>query len=243
MRTLRRLRLSWYWPGMTSDIRRSIKTCEICQAAKYGGLRNRLPQGPLWVGRPWQKVAVDLVGPLPLTPQNNKWILVYTDHFTRWHDALPLPDATAPVVADALDSFVFCYFGLPEELHSDRGTQFESDLMTELCTLWRISKTQTSPYHPQSNGVVERGNRALGDSLRALLFSEGMDQDNWDSLLPQIMRAFRAVPHSRTEETPNYLMFGRECRLPDQLVPGSHYMPFSTHSNYALKLATRLDSL
>ena len=49
MRTLRRLRLSWYWPGMTSDIRRSIKTCEICQAAKYGGLRNRLPQGPLWV--------------------------------------------------------------------------------------------------------------------------------------------------------------------------------------------------
>ena len=83
MRTLRRLRLSWYWPGMTSDIRRSIKTCEICQAAKYGGLRNRLPQGHLWVGRPWQKVAVDLVGPLPLTPQNNKWILVYTDHFTR----------------------------------------------------------------------------------------------------------------------------------------------------------------
>ena len=57
------------------------------------------------------------------------------------------------------------------------------------------------------------------------------------------MKAFRGIPHSRTEETPNYLMFGRECRLPDQLVPGSHYMPFSTHSNYALKLATRLDSL
>ena len=90
---------------------------------------------------------------------------MYTDHFTHWHDALPLPDATAPVVADALDSRVFCYFRLPEELHSDRGIQFESDLMTELCTLWRISKTRTSPYHPQSNGVVERGNRALGDSL------------------------------------------------------------------------------
>ena len=83
-----------------------------------------------------------------------------TDHFTRCHDALPLSDAAGSVVVDALDNRVFCYFGFPEELHSDKGTQFKSDLMTKLCTLWRISKTQTSPYQTQSNGVVERGNRA-----------------------------------------------------------------------------------
>jgi len=66
-RTLRRLRLTWFWPGMTADVRRLVKSCEICQRAKTGGLRPSSQTNPLWVGRPWQKVAIDLVGPLPLT--------------------------------------------------------------------------------------------------------------------------------------------------------------------------------
>jgi hypothetical protein len=107
MRTLRRLRLTWYWPGMTSDVRRLVRSCEICQRAKSGGLRPSSRQGPLWVGRPWQKVAIDLVGPMPVTARGNRWILVLSDHFTRWQDALALPDATAPIVAEALDSRVF----------------------------------------------------------------------------------------------------------------------------------------
>ena len=91
--------------------------------------------------------------------------------------------------------------------------------------------------------MVERGNRALEDSLRVLLFSKGMDQDNWNSLLPRIMKLFRAIPDSRTEETSNFLMFGKECCLSDQLVPGSHYMPSSTLLSYALELATRLGTV
>ena len=71
------------------------------------------------------------------------------DHFTRWQDALALPDATAPVVAKTLDEKVFCYFGLPEQIHSDQGAQFESQLMAELCQLWNIEKTHTTPYHPK----------------------------------------------------------------------------------------------
>ena len=162
---------------MTSDVRRLVKSCEICQTAKSGGLRPSLRPNPLWVGRPWQKVVIDLVGPLPLTARGNKWILVLTDHFTRWQDALALSDATAPTVAEVLDDRVFSYFGLPEELHSDRGSQFEGELMTKLCRFWGITKTRTTPYHPQSNGVVERGNRTLGDAHRSMLFSQALDQD------------------------------------------------------------------
>jgi len=72
----------------------------------------------------WQVVAVDLVGPMPLTHRGNSWILVLTDHFTRWADALAIPDASAPTVARVLDQHVFCYFGLPEQIHSDQDAQF-----------------------------------------------------------------------------------------------------------------------
>ncbi|XP_067947288.1 uncharacterized protein [Watersipora subatra] len=87
--------------------------------------------------------------------------------------------------------------------------------MGELCDLWNIGKTWTTPYHPQGNGDVERNNRSLGDSLKAQLLRHGPTE--WDLLLPQIMRTFRGTPHSATGETANYMMMGRELRLPDQL--------------------------
>ncbi len=142
-------------------------------------------------------------------------MLVLSDHFTRWQDALAIPDATAPTVARTLDERVFCYFGLPEQLHSDRGAQFESELLADLCDRWHIQKTHTTPYHPQANGVVERNNRTLGDSLRTLLLARGAEE--WDEVLPQSMRTFRGTPHKATGETANLLMLGRELRLPDQL--------------------------
>ena len=91
----------------------------------HGGTKR--PQGKqrLHAGRPWQKVAVDLVGPMPETARENRWILVLVKHFTRWQDALAIPDATAPVVAAALDERVFCYMGLPEQIHTDQRAQFE----------------------------------------------------------------------------------------------------------------------
>jgi len=192
-RTLKRLQLEWYWPGMARDVRLLVATCEICQAAKHGGTSPPGGRRRLHCGRPWQVLAVDLVGPMPCTPRGNQWILVLTDHFTRWSDALALPDATAPVVAQALEERVFCLLGLPEQIHTDQGAQFESDLMRELCHLWGVKKTRTTPYHPQGNGVVERGNRVLGDMLRATLLGRG--QDEWDLIRPQLMRARRATPH------------------------------------------------
>lgn len=214
-RTLSRIRINWYWYGMTSQVRRAVLSCEICQMAKNSSTNKTNKKQRLYCGRPWQKVAIDLVGPMPITNRGNQWILVLTDHFTRWQDALAIPDATAPTVAETLDERVFAYLGLPEQIHSDQGAQFQSTLMNELCQLWHIGKTKTTPYHPQSNGVVERNNRKLGDSLRTLLINSG--QEEWDTLLPQIMRSFRGIPHSMTKETANFLMLGRELRLPDQL--------------------------
>ena len=79
----------------------------------------------------------------------------------------------APVIAAALGDQVFCYFGLTEQIHTDQGAQFESQLMKQLCQLWHVDKTHTTPYHPQANGMVERGNRGLGDALRASCCIDG----------------------------------------------------------------------
>lgn len=101
-----------------------------------------------------------------------------------------------------------------------------------------LRKTHTTPYHPRGNGVVERGNRDLGDSLRALLI--GADEEEWDLLLPQIMRGIRAVQHHTTGETPNFLTYGRELRLPDTLVFGSSVEKPETRETFAVKLQNRL---
>ena len=75
-KTLERVRLVWYWPGMAAHIRRTLQTCETCQMAKHGDRYAASGRRRLYAGRPWQKVAVDLVGPLPLTARRNRWVLV-----------------------------------------------------------------------------------------------------------------------------------------------------------------------
>ena len=215
-KTYRRILSNWYWPGMSSDIRRAIKQCEVCQMAKSSKKTTSGNQKRLYSGRPWQVVAIDLVGPFLETPRRNKMVLVISDHFSRWRDAIAIPDGTAETVARVLDGQVFAYLGLPERIHSDQGAQFESALFKELCALWGVQKSRTTAYHPQGNGMVERGNRELGDSLRSLLLTRA--EDDWDLLLPQIMRSIRATPHTATGETPNYLLYGRELRLPDTLL-------------------------
>jgi transposase InsO family protein len=237
-RTLWRIQLDWYWPGMAADIRRQIQSCGTCQAAKHGRKTKPSARQRLYAGRPWQLVSVDLVGPFTKTARGNTMILVIVDHFTRWRDALPLPDGTAISVARMLDDQVFSYFGVPERIHSDQGAQFESNLMQELCALWGTDKSHTTPYHPEGNGVVERGNRDLGDSLRSLLLEA--DEQEWDLLLPQIMRSIRASPHHTTGETANYMMFGRELRLPDQLIYGKSVERPTTREAYAVQLQERL---
>ena len=217
-RTLRRVQADWFWPGMTADIRRLVSSCEACQAAKHSNPVPNKNRQRLQAGRPWQVLSIDLVGPLTPTPRGNTNILVLSDHFTRWRDALPVQNGSAETIAEILEERVFCYLGVPERIHTDQGAQFESRLMAELCALWGVRKSHTTPYHPQSNGVVERGNRDLGDMLRSMLI--GKDEEDWDLLLPQIMRTIRASPHKQTGETAKFLILAREVRLPEHLLYG-----------------------
>jgi transposase InsO family protein len=217
-KTTRRVQLNWHWPGLYAIVRQHVRSCQACQIGKKSGAKAPKSRHRLYAGRPWQRVAADLAGPLDKTERGNQWILVITDHFTRWTDAFALPNARAETVARVLEERIFSTFGVPEVLHTDQGAQFEGELMHELCNLWGVDKTRTAPYRPQGNGQCERVNRVMADSLRALLQANGRVAEDWDLLVPQIMKVIRATPHATTGETANYLMFARELRLPSNLL-------------------------
>ena len=131
------------------------------------------------------------------------------DCFSRWTEACPLPDKTAHSVA--FFNHVVCRFGMPIVIHSDQGREFENKIMQELCILCGSHKTRTTPYHPESDGMVERFNRTL---LMMLAMFAGKNREDWDDLLPAVMMAYRSSVHESTGFSPYRLMFGEECTLP-----------------------------
>ena len=115
-----------------------------------------------------QIVAVDILGPLPKTKDGNVYVLVASDYLTRWVEAYPIPNQEVVTVAKKLVDEMFCRFSTPEQLHSDQGCQFESELIAEVCRILKVHKTCTTPYHPQGDGLVERINRTLLNILATM---------------------------------------------------------------------------
>ena len=127
--------------------------------------RRRAPMQSGLVGTPMQRVAMDILGPLPVTAREKKYVLVVSDYFTKWVEAYPMPNMEAKTVAELFVNQFIARFGVPDILHTDQGRNFESLLMKETCQLLGVQKTRTSPYHPQSDGLIERFNRTLFNML------------------------------------------------------------------------------
>ena len=209
-RTVYRLLDRVYWPGLRGDVQTYIKSCTVCIARKSPCAR-KVPMGHVNVGHRWERVAMDLLDMSVTTTRGNRYVLVMVDCFARWTEAFPLPDKTAQSVADAFFNQVVCRFGMPSVIHSDQGREFENKIMQELCLLGGSHKTRTTPYHPESDGMVERFNRTL---LVMLGMFAGKNRDDWDDLSPAVMMAYRSSVHESTGFSPYRLMFGEECTLP-----------------------------
>jgi transposase InsO family protein len=132
-------------------------------------------------------------------------------------------------------------YGLPRQIHTDRGSQFTSLLFKNICEIFRIDKTQTTAFHPQSDGLVERFNRTIEDMLSKAV---RRDQRNWDEILPLLMLAYRSSEHESIGFTPCMMMFGREAELPVDLLYGlpPKQQP-CTHTEYVVTLSERLDKI
>jgi transposase InsO family protein len=223
-----------WWPRLLSDVIRYVQSCRICQVNK--GIRNKyLPRSMNIPTGPWSHLAIDHIGPFPMSNGGNRYILVIIDRFTRYVEAYACPDETAHTTAQIIIDKVICRYGFMSVLQSDRGAGFT--LMQQILKQLRIKKVKTTAHHPESNGVVEIFNKTLKKTLK-LWVSE--QQNDWDVLLPYAIFAYNTSYHTTIKQTPFYMNHGREARtIVDQVTEEDVRNNSDTHV-YAYELAHRL---
>uniref|UniRef100_A0A8C5BU63 Gypsy retrotransposon integrase-like protein 1 n=1 Tax=Gadus morhua TaxID=8049 RepID=A0A8C5BU63_GADMO len=207
-KTRERVVARFYWPGVRRDVARYCQECPDCQrVAPRAVERSPLIPMPI-IETPFERIALDIVGPLPRTSRGHRYLLVILDYATRYPEALPLRAATSKAVAREL-VLLFSRVGLPKEILTDQGSCFMSRVVKELLKLLQVSQLRTSVYHPQTDGLVERFNQTIKRMLKKSIEADGK---NWDQLLPHVLFAIREVPQASTGFSPFELLYGRRPR-------------------------------
>ncbi len=151
-KTVERVKQSFYWINCRSEVRLWCERCPLCCSRKGPIPRQKAALGKYVVGAPMERIAVDVMGPLTLSDRGNRYVLVAMDYFSKWPEAYALPAQDAKSVAEVLVNQFVSRFGVPLELHSDQGTNFESATFKEMCRILGIKKTRTTPLHPNQMG-------------------------------------------------------------------------------------------
>ena len=207
----------FFWSGYKKSAKLWVQRCDTCARCKRGAPRERMTMGHVPVAGVLDRVAADLVGPLPETAEGYKYILTVEDYFTKWTEAYPLKNKTAAGVADQLMVNFVSRFGVPRSFHTDQGTEFTASVIRELSSLLRLRKTRTVAWNPKSDGLVERSNQTLKSMLKTMV---GDAHHKWNDHLPYVLMAYRSSVQESTKFTPNMLMLNRETTLPVDLMYG-----------------------
>ncbi|MGH0117755.1 UNVERIFIED_CONTAM: hypothetical protein FKN15_039051 [Acipenser sinensis] len=207
-KTLERILARFYWMGLHDDVKKYVAECPDCQRVAPARVRPA-PLVPLpLVCTPFERMAMDIVGPVLPSDSGYTHILVMVDYATRYPEAVPLRSTCAGAIAKELVQ-VIARVGIPKEILTDQGTSFMSDTLKEVYKILKIRSIRTSVYHPQTDGLVERFNQTLKQMLRRFVDQE---QKHWAKLLPFLMFAVREVPQSSTGFSPFELLYGRQPR-------------------------------
>ena len=202
--TTARAQRFFYFPRMSDATKRAIAECQACQEKAGAPAKQKGELKTTTAGYPFQKLAVDFVGPLPTGKGGYKYILTVMDTFTRWMEAFPLTRATGEAAADKLLKEVFCRYGMPEEVHSDRGSQFTSTEFRDFLRSLKIQQSLTPAYNPKSN-PVERAHRTLNAVLNKLV---GDSPAKWPEMLPLALHSMRTSVSRSTGQAPYKTLFG-----------------------------------
>jgi hypothetical protein len=164
------LRVGYYWPFIFSDVCAFIKDYNKCQRFTRKQQLKSLPLRPIVVNGPFQQWVLDFIGEInPLSSGQHKWILVATDYFTKWIEAVPTRNATHQVVMKFLYENILSRFSCPKRLVTDNAIDFKSDALVDMCESMGIQLVHSTPYYPQCNGLDESSNKSLIRIIRKFL--------------------------------------------------------------------------
>ena len=230
MKTLLKIMDVAWWPSIRKDVWSYIKNCQTCQQYKPS---NQKPAGLLQttvVEEPNYMLGIDYMGPLPITKQRNTFLLVIVDYYTKWVELFPLRDSTSTKLCRIIKDDVFLRWGVPKYLLSDRGPQFTSNLLADLCKNWGVTQKLTTSYHPQTN-LTERVNRTLKTMMASYV---GNNHREWDRWLPEFRFAINTAVHDTTGTTPAQLAIGRSLKGPLERLITKSPMPSPEQPGYSV---------
>ena len=200
---------TYWWPNMFATIAKRISSCEVC-------IKFKIPKAKfefikvLRDTRIFGKIALDFVGPLPVTESGNRYIIVAVDYHSRWPWAMPSPDCTTKTVTKFLLDII-ANTGVPDVILTDQGTHFTSELMQQFTSIFGFKHVKTAPYYPRSNGLVERFNQTLVRSLAKLSIA---NQNDWDTQIPLTLLSYRCRPRKDlNDQSPFELIHGISPQL------------------------------
>ena len=236
-KTVRKISTHYFWPRMISDIKEWVKTCASCQTKKGSVNKNRVPLQPIPVGEPFDRIAIDCLGPLPVAESGNKHIVVFAEYLTKWVEAFAVPDITAPTIADLLIKNILCRHGAPKVILTDQGTNFTSEIIAEVCKLLNTTKVNTTPYNPKCDGLVEKFNHTLATMLSMYVSTK---QTDWDIYLPFCIFAYNTSVQASTKDSPFYLLYGRDPYFPSDICLFGNVPSQAVRQNYSKELSEKL---
>ena len=232
-RTQVRVNQRYFWYKMYDDIARYLRTCDTCQRRKRPGRTPHAPMVTRQVGVPFERIAMDICGKMVKTHEGNEYVLVISDYFSKYTIAVPMKDKSSRSVAEALCTHWVSFFGMPDIIHTDRGGEFENNVLRELCERFGTLKTKTVAYNPRSDGQVERWNATFTQIVNTIC----EDKEEWDEYLAFARMAYNSTVHATTGETPNMIVMGRQIRLPlDVMTDISPRYDQLAHSEYVRAL-------
>ena len=196
---------------MKKDVHEWISSCDLC-CQKKSARRKHIHSLTTWkLSHPFWQVALDIMGPLPES-SGNKYILLIGDQFTKWYEAIPMSNQEASTVAKAFVNVWVSRLGCPANLHSNKSSNFRSNLFKNKCKELGINRKSTTTYHPQENAMIERTNQTIEERESCKYVSE--HYNTWSDYLPLVKMTYRSSILSVTKYSPFYLFFGQSCALP-----------------------------
>jgi hypothetical protein len=227
----------YYWYKQADDIKRYCRECTNCQRYKTSNKYNKAKLKPYIASRPNQIVSADVFGPIPTTINDNKYILVVSDLFTKYVEFFALKTQTAEETANKLVEYVSRH-SVMDTILTDQGRNFQSELMDELWELFDVHKVRTTPYFPSANGQCERMMRSMQNMLENYCNEQ---KNNWDKHLALLQLAYNSAVHTSHNFTPFELEHGRLPRLPLDLLSQRSKLKLNfTPDSYATQLQNEL---